>query len=427
MMTSIPTTHKSVLQNGIRVLTKKMPFARSITMGVWVNVGARDESESENGLSHLIEHLIFKGTRRRTAFQIAKEFDAIGGQTNAFTTMENTCYHAKVIDTHLDTMVDILSDIFLNSRFDETEVEKERPVILQEIGMVEDTPDDYIHVLFGKNFWGDHPLGRSILGTPQNILQFNAHRIKDFFRRLYQPDRIIISAAGNLEHGRFMELVGTAFESIQPGNGFPDRHAPTGRSRVEIHQKNLEQVHICIGTHGLPTSHPKRYALSLMNTILGGNMSSRLFQEIREKRGLAYSVYAFVSTHVDAGMFGAYAAVEPSTTRESTELLLAQLLNLKKAPVDDGELSGAKEFIKGNLLLAAENTENQMVRLAQNEMHFGRNISLNEVVEHIEAVTPADILELADTLLNDHRISLTILGPASGAENLEDILHQTNP
>jgi predicted Zn-dependent peptidase len=421
MMTKTPNKHKTVLKNGIRIVTQKMPYARSVTMGVWVNVGARDETVSENGLSHLIEHLIFKGTRKRTAFQIAKEFDAIGGQTNAFTTMENTCYHAKVLDTHLDTMVDILSDIFLNSRFDQSEVDKERPVILQEIGMVEDTPDDYIHILFGKNFWGDHPLGRSILGTRNNISKFNAHNIKDFFHRLYQPDRIIISAAGNLDHHRLVDLVGMAFESIEPGNGFPERYAPQVNSKVDIRQKNLEQAHICIGALGLPTGHPRRYAFSLLNTILGGNMSSRLFQEIREKRGLAYSVYSFVATHVDAGVFGSYAAVEPSKTREATELLITQLHNLKKQPVEEAELLGAKEFIKGNLLLSAEVSENQMVRLAQNEMHFGRNIPLREVVDNLDAVTTDDLLNLANSLLKDKELSLTLLGPIP-EETYEDIL-----
>jgi predicted Zn-dependent peptidase len=414
--------HKTVLKNGIRIVTQKMPSARSVTMGVWVNVGARDETVPENGLSHLIEHLIFKGTRKRTAFQIAKEFDAIGGQTNAFTTMENTCYHAKVLDTHLGTMVDIMSDIFLNSRFDQSELDKERPVILQEIGMVEDTPDDYIHILFGKNFWGDHPLGRSILGTRDNISQFSAHSIKDFFQRLYQPDRIIISAAGNLDHHRLVDLVGMAFESIKPGNGFPERQPPHVNSGVEIRQKNLEQTHICIGALGLPTGHPRRYEFSLLNTILGGNMSSRLFQEIREKRGLAYSVYSFVATHVDTGVFGAYAAVEPSKTREATELLITQLLNLKQQSVDETELLGAKEFIKGNLLLSSEVSENQMVRLAQNEMHFGRNIPLREVVENIYAVTTEGLLDLADSLLKEKKLSLTLLGPIPKHESFEDML-----
>ncbi len=410
MMKTDQDTCKTTLGNGIKILTKKMPHIHSVTMGVWVDVGARDESLAENGLSHLIEHLIFKGTEKRSAFQIAKEFDAIGGQTNAFTTMENTCYHAKVMDRHLDTMVEVLSDIFLNSRFDESDIKSEQPVILQEIGMVEDSPDEYVHVLSGKNFWGEHPLGRSILGSPDNVLAFKAEHLKTFFQKLYQPDRIVVSAAGNLEHDRLLSLIGPSFETIKPGNGFPERTPPLGNMGVDINHRDLEQVHICLGTRGLPTADPGRYALSLMNTILGGNMSSRLFQEIREKRGLAYSVYSFVSSHVDTGMFGAYAAVEPSKSIETTRLLLEQLLRLKQEKVSDNELTGAKEYIKGNLFMAAESSENQMVRLAQNEFHFQRNIPLKTIVEQIDAVTPEDILQLVNTLLEDNALSLTMLG-----------------
>ena len=410
MMKTDQDTRKTTLVNGIKLLTKKMPHIRSVTMGVWVDVGARDESPSENGLSHLIEHLIFKGTEKRSAFQIAKEFDAIGGQTNAFTTMENTCYHAKVMDSHVTTMVEILSDIFLNSRFDESDIQREQPVILQEIGMVEDSPDEYIHILSGKNFWGEHPLGRSILGSRDNILGFNAERLKTFFQKLYQPERIIVSAAGNLEHDRLLDLIGPSFEAIKPGNGFPERIPPGGNTGVAINHRDLEQVHICLSTHGLPTADPGRYALALMNIILGGNMSSRLFQEIREKRGLAYTVYSFVSSHVDTGMFGAYAAVEPSKSIETTTLLLEQLFRLKKEKVSGNEMTGAKEYIKGNLFMASESSENQMVRLAQNEFHFNRNIPLKTVVEQIEAVTADDILQLVNTLLEDNTLSLTLLG-----------------
>ena len=229
------TVDKTTLKNGIRIVSKTMPHARSVSMGVWVNVGARDESELESGLSHFIEHMIFKGTRKRSAFQIAKEFDAIGGHTNAFTAMENTCYHARVMDTHTETMVDILSDIFINSVFDPAEIDKERPVILQEIGMVEDSPEEYIHVLSGHNYWGDNPLGRSILGSPQNIIQFDAPMIKKFFSRLYQPERIVISAAGKLDHHHLVDLVQPAFETIQPGNDIPQRITPQGCSVVDTH------------------------------------------------------------------------------------------------------------------------------------------------------------------------------------------------
>ena len=262
--------NKTVLTNGISILTKYMPHVRSVSMGVWVNVGARDESPEENGLSHLIEHMIFKGTRKRTAYQIAKEFDAIGGQTNAFTAMENTCYHARVLESHLGTMVDILTDIFLNSVFEASEVERERPVILQEIGMVEDNPEEYIHLLSGKNYWGDNPLGRSILGSPENILRFDAEAVREFFHRCYQPDRILIAAAGKIDHQAFVDQLAPAFETIQPGNGFPERSTPQVRGQIDICQRKLEQVHICLSTPGLATTDPSRFAFSLMNSILGG-------------------------------------------------------------------------------------------------------------------------------------------------------------
>jgi predicted Zn-dependent peptidase len=416
------TVNKTVLNNSIRIVSKKMPHVHSVSMGVWVNVGARDESSSESGLSHFIEHMIFKGTEKRTAFQIAKEFDAIGGQTNAFTSAENTCYHAKVIDTHLETMVDILSDIFLNSVFDEKEVENERAVILQEIAMVEDSPDEYIHVLSGSNFWGDNPLGRSVLGTRENIAGFNAHALKGFFHKFYQPERIVISAAGNLEHNRLVDLIGPVFESILPGNGFPERITPQGNSRVNLHQRTLEQVHICLGTQGISITDPRRYAYSLMNTILGGNMSSRLFQEIREKRGLAYSVYSFISSYVDTGIFGAYAGLNPKNARRATELILKEISRLKQTRVDPNELQDAKEHTKGSLMLASESNNNQMVRLAQNETHFGRFIPLEEIANNIESVTQDDILHLAESIFQKRPFALTLLGPVTHKNDFNDIL-----
>ena len=416
------TVDKTVLKNGIRILTKTMPHTRSVSMGVWVNVGARDEDLSESGLSHFIEHMIFKGTRRRSAFQIAKEFDAIGGHTNAFTTMENTCYHAKVMDTHTATMVDILSDIFLNSIFDPSEIEKERPVILQEIGMVEDSPDEYVHLLSGRNFWGDSPLGRSILGSPENIVRFDADLIKTFFHRLYQPDRIVISVAGNVEHNSITDRVGPAFESIRPGNGIAERLAPQCQSLVDLNYRELEQVHICLGAPGLSITDPRRYAYSLLNTILGGNMSSRLFQEVREKRGLAYTVYSFVTSHVDTGMFGTYFAVDPKRAQETTELVLNEMHKLRNDLVADAELRGAKEFTKGSLLLASESNDNQMVRGAQNEIIFNRDISLQEVIEKVESVTAAEILDLAKYLFEKDKMVLTSLGPVQDKKAFESIL-----
>ena len=416
---------KTTLKNGIRILSKNMPYTRSVSMGVWVNVGARDESASESGLSHFIEHMIFKGTQKRSAYQIAKEFDAIGGQTNAFTTMENTCYYARVIDSQMETMVDILSDIFVNSIFDSGEVDKERPVILQEIGMVEDSPDELIHMLSGRNFWGENPLGRSILGSPENIARFDAQTIENFFHRLYQPDRIVISAAGNLNHNRLVELVEPVFETIQPSSGFPQRVTPKGCSVVDLNHRPLEQMHICLSARGLSITDPRRYACSLLNTILGGNMSSRLFQEIRERRGLAYAVYSFISSHVDTGMFGFYMGVDPKRAQETTQLVLNELDKTKNEPVDAPELTGAMEYTKGSLLLASESADNQMVRSAQNEIHFGDEVALQEVIEKIEAVTPQDIQDLANDLFERNQMTLTLLGPLDTEKKaFEEILYQ---
>jgi len=416
-------TNKTLLDNGIRVLTKKIDYARSISMGVWVNAGARDEFPDQNGLSHFIEHMIFKGTEKRTAFQIAKEFDAIGGHTNAFTSMEITCYYAKVIDAHLEKMVEILSDIFLNSRFDPEEVEKERPVILQEIGMTEDNPEDYIHTIMGKNFWGDNPLGRSILGSRENVVSFDSKMIKDFFLRFYQPDQIVISVAGNVEHEQIVNLVRLAFETVKRSNDLPERHTPMANSKTTVVERKLEQVHIGIGCQGLSTTSPDRYALSLMNTILGGNMSSRLFQEIRERRSLAYSVYSFISSHADTGMFGVYAGVSPERATETTGLLLNELKELQKKPVDASELQDAKEFIKGGILLSSESTDNQMVRLAQSEIYFNQHISLEKIIASIEAVTENDILNLARSLLGSNKPAISLLGPISDKGPFENLLN----
>jgi predicted Zn-dependent peptidase len=415
--------NKTVLGNGIRVLTKKIPHVRSVSMGVWVNVGARDESSKESGLSHFVEHMIFKGTEKRTAFQIAKEFDSIGGHTNAFTSMELTCYHAKVMDTHLETMVDILSDIFLNSQFDEKEIEKELPVILQEIAMVEDSPEEYVHTLLGSNFWGDNPLGRSILGTRENIMGFNADAIKVFFRRFYQPEQIVISVAGNIEHDSFVELIGPAFEAVKSSDQLPGRVMPEISSKnISLNHRKLELAHVCIGTKGLSITDPNRYALSLINTILGGNMSSRLFQEIRERKGLAYSVYSFLSSHVDVGMFGVYMGVSPEKVNESLELLLKELQKVKDNTISEIELRNSKEYTKGSILLSAESTDNQMVRLAQNEIHFGKFIPVEDIVTRVEAVTQEDISNLAETLLDTKLLTLTTLGTLPDRKAIENIL-----
>jgi len=413
---------KTTLANGVRIVTQNMPHTHSISMGVWVNVGARDETAAEGGISHFIEHMVFKGTERRSAYQIAKEFDAIGGVSNAFTAMEATCYHAKVLKSHLDTMVDILADIFLNSVFDAAEVERERPVICQEIGMVEDAPDEYIHHVAARAHWGENPLGRPILGSRDNVLRFDADGLKSFFHRLYKPERIVISAAGNLAHQQLVDLTAPAFEILPEGNEFPPRIPPEGARGVTCLSREIEQQHLCLCTRGIGITDPRRFAFSLMNSLLGGNMSSRLFQKIREQSGLAYAVYSFASSFTDTGMFGAYAGIHPDNTPECLRLILDELQTLKKIRVSIDELKDAKEYTKGSLLLAAESNDNQMVRQAQNEINFGRYIPLRDVVDQIEAVTAGEIQDLARALFKNHPLTLTLLGPLGDATAFENSL-----
>jgi predicted Zn-dependent peptidase len=414
--------NKTTLDNGIRIVTNNMPHSRSVSMGILVNAGARDEMTFESGLSHFIEHMLFKGTNRRSAFQIAKEFDSMGGNTNAFTSMETTCCHAKVITSHTEAMADLMSDIFLNSVFDPGEVEKEKPVIIQEIGMVEENPEDYVHVLAGRCCWGDHPLGSSVLGTRENILGFDCNKIKDYFKNRYQPERTVISIAGNIEHNHILDIIGPAFASQERWSEFPDRTTPTIMPGVNIYDKDLEQVHICVSLKGLSLTDHKRYAFSLLNTLIGGNMSSRLFQEIREKRGLAYSVYSFISSYTDTGMLGAYAAVDPANASEAADLIIRELRKIKLDAASTGELKDAIEYSKGCLLLASESTDSQMFRQAQNEIYFGRFVPLDEVINDIESVGKEDILDLARSLFDFNNASITVLGPVSGEKEFENLL-----
>jgi predicted Zn-dependent peptidase len=422
-MSVTPKINKTILDNGVRIVSMTMPHVRSVSMGVWVHVGARDESEAESGLSHFIEHMIFKGTVRRNAFQIAKEFDAIGGQTNAYTSMEHTCYHARVLDTQLATMVDILSDIFLNSVFDEREVERERPVIFQEIGMVEDSPEDYVHTMMGPAFWGSHPLGRSILGNRDNILGFDSRTVKSFFRRLYQPERIVITCAGNVTHDRLLDMVGPIFSTIAPGNGFAPRSTPADGCAILNMHRDLEQTHLCLGMPGVSVADPRRFAASLLNTVLGGNMSSRLFQTVREERGLAYAIYSFLTSYADTGMLGIYTAVAPEDVVACIALIMEEIRRLKREPVCAEALGDAKEYTKGNLLMAEESPDNQMMRLAQNEFYFNHFIPMQTVIDQIDAVIADDLLVLANELWGGGRPALTLLGSRADKLDLADLIH----
>lgn len=405
---------KTLLSNGIRVITEKVPYLNSVSIGVWVTTGSRDEHPDENGISHLIEHLVFKGTGRRTAFDIAKEIDSVGGTLNAFTGREYTCFYAKVIDKNLSLAIDLLSDIFLHSLMNEKDVEKERMVILQEIKMVEDTPDDYIHDLFNQTCWGDHPLGFPIYGTTERIQSFRRDQICQFFKNNYQPDRIIICAAGHLDHQEVVDLIGSTFGQIPKSEQVRERVKPLSISTVHLSKRSLEQVHICLGTRGLEYNHSFRFASYLLNTILGGGMSSRLFQEIRENRGLAYSVYSYLPTYIDSGLVVVYAGTDEGSAQEVIQLILKEFHRLKAEPFKNGELEVAKEQIKGNLLLSLESSDNLMTRLAKNEIYFGTYQPVESVLKGIDQVEEEIIKTLARDIFNDQFFCLTILGPMDG-------------
>ncbi|MFP3870458.1 MAG: M16 family metallopeptidase [Syntrophobacteria bacterium] len=405
---------KTVLDNGIRVVSERIPQFHSACVGIWVNVGSRDEAENESGLTHFIEHMLFKGTKRRSALDIAKELDAVGGMANAFTTKENTCFHAKVLDTHLEVVVDILADLFLYSVFDPRELEREREVILQEIHMVEDTPDEYIHILFNQTFWDGNPLARPILGNGQTLQNFTREMAMAYFNHAYHPDRIVLSAAGNVDHHRLVDLIEPSFAGMERRPYHLQRIPPSTTSRVSLAPRELEQVHFCLGTEGTSIVEEDRYSCSILNVILGGSMSSRLFQEVRERHGLAYSIYSFLNSHTDAGVLGVYAAVRQENARKTIELVAKELQRLKREPISAAELRDAKEHIKGGIYLSAEHSDNRMSRLAKNEFNFGRVISYREIESGLERVTAEDVQALAQRIFRPELCSLVLLGPVEG-------------
>jgi len=405
---------KTILNNGIRVITEEIPYLRSVSIGVWVVTGSRDEQPQENGISHFIEHLLFKGTEKRTAFDIAKEIDSVGGTLNAFTGREYTCFYAKVIDKNLGLAIDLLSDIFLHSVMEGKDIEKERMVILQEIKMVEDTPDDYIHDLFNRACWRDHPLGFPIYGTSELVQSFDRDKLYHFFKENYPPDRIIVCAAGNLNHQDVVRLIGETFGQIPTSAKARPRSKPDPNPATHSWKRDLEQVHFCLGTRGLPYNHSLRFTSYVLNTILGGGMSSRLFQEIRENRGLAYSVYSYLPTYIDTGLMVVYAATNGNSFREAVELVLKEFGRLKEEPLKHGELETAKEQLKGNLLLSLESSDNMMTRLAKNEIYFKTYLPVGMILKGIDEVEEETVQRLACDIFDERFFCLTVLGPMNG-------------
>ncbi len=404
---------KTVLPNGIQVVTEEIPSVHSVSVGIWVEAGSRDERSEENGISHFIEHMLFKGTQRRSARQIAKEIDAVGGILNAFTSKEFSSFYAKVMAEHLPVALDLLFDLYLNSLFAAEELEKERQVIVQEINMVEDTPDEYIHDLFSQSFWPHHPLGLPILGRLNTISRMDRRTLKGFFLKHYLQIPPIIVAAGKLKHEDLLRPVQEALRKIRPRPKERKIHPPRPHPQIQVKNKQLEQVHLLLGTQGFSVVHPRRYAFTILNTILGGGMSSRLFQEVREKRGLAYSVYSFASSFVDSGLLGVYVGTGDHTLNRVLQVILREMKRLAENSIRPKELRSAKEQLKGNLLLSLESTDSRMSRLAKNEIFFHRFVSTEEIIEGIEKVSAEEIGSLAQEIFRPDSFSLTVLGPVS--------------
>jgi predicted Zn-dependent peptidase len=404
---------KQKLPNGLTFITESIPHVRSVSIGVWLKRGSRHEPASLNGISHFIEHLVFKGTETRSAREIALAMDSVGGQMDAFTTKEYTCFYAKVLDEHLPETVDLLSDIVLHPKFDPDEVERERKVVLEEIRMVEDTPDELVYDLFAEHFYGGNPLGRPIQGTAKTLAGLSRGRVLRFFKDVYCPDNIVVAAAGNLRHDRLARLVRKAFGGMTPGNG-DSRRMRRPRPRpgvVRKSKRDLEQAHVLMGLPAYPEDFRDRYTLFVLNTLLGGTMSSRLFQKIREQHGLAYSVYSAVNGFIDAGFLMIYLATRPDQARGAVGLIQNELRDLREVGPSKAELEVAKEHLKGSLMLSLESTSSRMSNLARQNMYFRRQFTLKEILRGIERVTVGKVHALSGSLFHDCPVALAAVGP----------------
>ncbi|MBX7245528.1 MAG: insulinase family protein [Candidatus Sumerlaeaceae bacterium] len=403
---------KIVLPNGARILLERIPYVRSASVGLWIDVGSRNETPVENGLSHFIEHMFFKGTRTKNAFQLSNEMNAVGGNVNAFTTQENICLNAKVVDDHLSRAIDLISELYLDSTFDTAEIERERNVVLEEVKMYYDTPDEQVIDTFLDNLFADHPLGRPVLGTPERITDFKQGDIKRYLNREFAPDRIIISIAGNFDMRRIEPQLRRILEPIEP-NGWernPVIH-PTPSYRSHNEDRRLEQVHFCMGTDAPPRTSDERFAFSMLNTILGGGTSSRIFQEVREKQGLAYSIGSFDFTFKDAGCFAISGGSSPRNIQKVLNICLEEVKKLYTELVSEEELESAREQIKSNIILGMENSASRMSRMAESEIYFGEHIPVDTVIERINAVTREDVFEMAQRYLKDRPITFASIGP----------------
>jgi len=415
MTTEARDIQRHVLPNGLVVVTETMTHVRSVSVGFWIRTGSRREPPQHNGIAHFLEHMLFKGTARRSAEEIARSMDSIGGMLDAFTAKEYTCFNAKVLDEHLPIAFDVLSDLVLRPRLDSSDVEKEKQVVLEEIKMDRDNPEYILHELFTEGFWPNHPLGRPILGRPDTVRAFNRDTLAGYHRSWFAPDQIVLTAAGNVSHERVLELAQREFASLAPSGPPPGPVAPLTEAPIHIEKKrDLEQVHLCIGVPSYPLTHDRRFGVNVLNTILGGGMSSRLFQNVREKLGLAYAVFSDLTPYSDAGMFTVYAGTSHDSLPKVIDLVMKEFRDLKATPVHDEELRRAKDHLKGSLMLSLESTSSRMSNLARQELFFHRFYTLDEILASIESVTREEVLSIArDSFLTDH-IALTVLGDFNG-------------
>ncbi len=405
--------HREVLDNGLRLLTERMPHVRSVSIGVWLTRGSRHETDDRSGIAHFVEHMLFKGTEQRTAEDIAQAIDSIGGQLDAFTSKEYAGYYIKVLDEHLPVAVDLLTDVVLHPRFADEDIEREKKVILEEIKMVEDTPDDLVHEIFTEHYWAGHPLGRPILGTRQTVESLTRDALQEYFRDTYIAPNLIVTAAGNLSHESLRELIARAFDGVGTRGSLVNGSEPGSSGRVIVRGKDLEQSHICLGTRAYPQNHDDRYASYILNTVLGGSMSSRLFQNIRERRGLAYAVFSGLAAYRDAGMLTVYAGCAAETVGEVVDLVVEEMRGIKQAPIPAAELRRAKDHLKGSLMLSLESTSSRMSHLARQDIYFDRQYTLDETLDGIEAVRADDVRRVAAHLFDNGSLGVTVLGPDS--------------
>lgn len=415
---------KTLLPNGVRIITEEIEHVRSAAFGIWVGAGSRDEREGYEGISHFIEHMFFKGTEHRSARVLAESLEAVGGQLNAFTTKEYTCYYAKILDEDLDLAIDVLSDMFFCSLFDEKEIEKEKNVVIEEIKMYEDSPDELIHDVFSEHVWNDHPLGKPILGTEESIRSLSREKIMLFLTEHYAPDNLVIAVAGKIKHEEVVKKLSSQFGTFQRGGRRVLEGTPTGQKVERYQPKETEQMHIILGVPGLGQDDEDIYAMHIFNNILGGGLSSRLFQEIREQRGLAYSVYSYHSTYVDTGLFAVYAGTSPKNTTEVIECILKELNDIRQKGISSDELERTKAQIKGSLYLGLEAVSSRMSRLGKTELTYNRVLSPEEVVGKLEKVTLEDVLRVIGRLWQKDKISIMTLGPAGHEVVLSDLLEK---